>query len=393
MGDKISWIIFVFALVLALITLTSVVFPALIMGSGDHKFDVDLFELGLLSYPFLIIDGIVFGLIILYLTNKFPKSILSLIRNIRSFEVSKEVAIIVFIVLLGIYITFSINELLEPDPWEDYERVVRPALENWDISKFTELTSPNLVYLLGKISFKLFGNYRVIAFIASIALVSLTYLLTKKISGKRVSGLVAMVVLLQSNNFLTYDTTITYTNFWILFFVLSLYLIYKKWPISPLSFLLSIPSKAITIAYFPVIFIFAYRAPIPNNKKILVIVSFTALILIGSVIVVTGAKVTQTNAFDSHSFWSGFTAFNAEFRFDYLITFFTIPLIVGLYLVSRSGIIEADSIIFVLGWILLLAALLPALTQFDNNPYRFVMYSVFFAIGIGVLFSKIKQAV
>jgi hypothetical protein len=111
------------------------------------------------------------------------------------------------------------------------------------------------------------------------------------------------------------------------------------------------------------------------------------------IIVVTASnmKYTQTNEFDWHSFWSGFTAFNAEFRFDYLIVFFTIPLIVGLFFVSRKGRIEVDSIIFVLGWILLLSALLPSLTQFDNNPYRFVMYSVFFAIGTGVLFSKVKQ--
>jgi hypothetical protein len=365
------------------------------MGSGEYKYKVDIFEFGILAFPFLLANVVIFSLILLYSKNKLPKKISSMIRRIFNFEVSAEVALLVIILLLGFYITFSINELLSEDPWEDFERMVHPALENWEMGNFAKkFTEPNMVYLLGTISLKIFGNYHVIAFIASIALVVLTYFITKKISGKRFSGLVAMAVLLQSNNFLTYDTTITYPNFWVLFYVLSLYLIYKKWPLAPLSFLLSITSKAITVMYLPMNVFFTYRSNISRMKKIFIISTYVALIVIGlSVLQVSGIGSSRISEFDAHSFWSGFTAFSAEFRFDFIIVLFILPLIVGLFFTARKGIREADGIMILLGWILLLSAILPAFTEFDNNPYRYITFVTFFAIGTGLVSSKVKQRV
>lgn len=392
--DSLSLIVFLFTLSVVLISLISIVFPALIMGPGDNKYKVDTFEPGILALPFLLTNVIVFSLIVLYLKNKLPTKALTVIRRVLNFEVSTEVTLLVIIVLLGIYITFTINELLMKDPWEDYDRIVKPALETWNINQFTKsISAPNLVYLFGTISFRIFGNYHVIAFIASIALVLLTYFITKEISGKRFSGLIAMVVLLQSNNFLTYDTTITYSNFWVLFYLLSLYMIYKKWPLSPISFLLSIPSKAITAAYLPMNLFFTYRANIPRRKKILIFSTYIAVIVIGMIVLqASGIGLTKIKEFNSHSFWSGFTAFSAEFRFDFLIVLFILPLIVGLFFASRRGILEADAIMILLGWILFLSAILPAFTEFDNNPYRYITFVVFFAVGTGLLFSKVKQS-
>lgn len=397
MKDKniLSLIVFVFTLFVVLISLVSIVFPALIMGPGDNKFKVDTFEPGILALPFLLTNVIVLSLMVLYSKNKLPTKLFTAIRRVLNFEVSTQVALIVMIVLLGIYITFSVTELLTKDPWEDYDRIVKPALETWNINKFTKsISAPNLVYLFGIISLEIFGNYRVIAFIASIALVLLTYFITKEISGKRFSGLVAMAILLQSNNFLTYDTTITYSNFWVLFYLSSLYMIYKKWPLSPISFILSIPSKAITAAYLPMNLFFTYRANIPRRKKILIFSSYAAIIVIGIIVLqASGLGPARIKEFNLHSFWSGFTAFSGEFRFDFLIVLFILPLIVGLFFVSRRGILEADSIMIMIGWILVLSAILPAFTEFDNNPYRYITLVVFFAIGTGLLFSKVKQRV
>jgi len=388
-----SWIVFLFTLSVVLITLVSVIFPALIMGSGEFKYKVDIFEFGILAFPLLLTNAIIFCLFFLYSKRFLPITIPTAIRRVFSFEVSAQVATLAVILLLGFYISFNINELLVKDPWEDYERTVLPALENWEVGNITKnITEPNLVYLFGIISLKIFGTYHAIAFIASIAVVVLTYFITKEISGKRFSGLVAIAILLQSNNFLTYDTTLTYSNFWVLFYLLSLYLIYKKWQLSPISFLFSIPSKAITIMYLPMNLFFAYRVNIPRRKKILIFSSYIAIIVIGTIIfVVSGTGLSRIQVFDSHSFLSGLTAFSAEFRFDFLIVLFILPLIVGLFFASRRGILEADAIMTLLGWILLLSAILPAFTEYDNNPYRYITFVVFFAVGTGLLFSKVKQ--
>ena len=47
----------------------------------------------------------------------------------------------------------------------------------------------------------IFGDFRVIAFFASIALLITTFFITKEITKKRVPGILAMLLVLQSNIF------------------------------------------------------------------------------------------------------------------------------------------------------------------------------------------------
>jgi len=236
---------------------------------------------------------------------------------------------------------------------------------------------------------KLFDSYRVIPFLGSLVLLVLTYLLSMELSKKRFAGIVSMVVVMQSENFLTYDTLITYTNFWIVFYILSLYLIYKKWPLSTFSFILSIPSKALTLAYLPMTIFFIYRSDMIKKKKIRLLLSYGIIILIGiSVLLIADFSVVEIETFDPHSFWSGFGAFSSQFRFDGLIIIFLLPLVIGLFQLSRNGIKQADSIMVLILGMLLLAAIMPAITNYTNNPYRFIPLVIFFALGVGVLLSK-----
>ena len=70
------------------------------------------------------------------------------------------------------------------------------------------------------------------------------------------------------------------------------------------------------------------------------------------------------------------------------------PLTVGLFLTSRRGIKQADSILFLIAGIVFVMPLLAALTYFNIHPYRYVPLVVFFAIGVGTLLSqKIKPPV
>ncbi len=70
---------------------------------------------------------------------------------------------------------------------------------------------------------------------------------------------------------------------------------------------------------------------------------------------------------------------------------FILPLIVGLYIASRHGFKHAESMMVLLGGILLTAPLLTGYTDQTNQPYRFVPFVVFFAISVGVLLSKRKN--
>ena len=86
----------------------------------------------------------------------------------------------------------------------------------------------------------------------------------------------------------------------------------------------------------------------------------------------------------------GFTSFSYQLRFDGLILLFILPLIVGLFIASRKGFGHAESMMVLLGGILFTAPLLTGFTELTNQPYRFVPFVVFFAIGVGVLLSKRK---
>jgi len=393
----ISWIVFLATLVVVLITLITIVFPAFLLGSTDgikYPIFIDIYETGIWTYQFLFANFIVFGLLILHYKNKLPQKITKLFKFIFNFEISPKVALIVIVSLLAIYIPFNMAEAFEPDPWIDYKRYVERTLDKWTFTEFSggELWA-YVSFSLGKISGQVFGNYALIASMTSIGLVLLTYFVTYEISKKRFAGIVAMVLVLQSSNFLIYDTTITYPNFWVLFILLSLYTMYKVWPLSPLTFILSLGSKVISGFYLPAILFFAFRANIPKRRKIILSSFFGVLLIGGTAFAFTSDIDVLENTredlqLDERKFLSGFTAFSFEFRFDGMIILFLLPLTVGLFFASRNGIKEADSFLILIMSGLLAAALLPGFSAFTNNPYRFMPIVFFFAIGVGILLSK-----
>jgi len=400
--NSISWVVFLFSLIIVLISLVSVVFPALIASNnsviglldeiGIDSLDIDPFVSGVLAVPLLIINFVVFTLIILFFKKKLPDFISRSFEFVFSFEVSKKVAFIIILILLTIYVGFSAGELTTIEEWEDYPGV-KERLENWSPDQITNTFEPHVKYFFHWLSMTLFGYYTVIPFIASISLLILVYFLTVKISKKRFAGIVAMVILLQSNVFLTYDSTVSYSNFWILFFLLSLYLIYRFWPLSPFLYLLSIPAKALTIFFLPMLLFFIYRASISKRRKIFLSLIITSIIVIGiTFFFSTDIEGTQIlipkGEFNVDNFWLGFTSVSYQLRYDALILFFILPLVVGLFIASRNGFKQADSIMFLVGWILLTAPMLTGFTELTNQPYRFVPLIVFFAIGIGTLLSK-----
>jgi len=404
-SHHVSWIVFLFTFSILLISLISVVFPALI-ASNNSTFSelrelgivpatIDPFEKGVWSGLFISLNVLVFGVTILYYKKKLPDSIKNSIDFVFSFEVSRKVAFIIIVILLGIYVGFSVGELTIEEHWEDYPGVKQRA-ENWSPDQVLNSVEVHVRYFFLWSSMNLFGYYTIIPFIASISLLVLTYFFTVEITKKRFAGIVSLVIILQSNVFLTYDTTVAYTNFWTLFYLLSLYLVYKSWPLSPVSFLLSLLSKPLTAMFLPLSLFFVYRCNISKSKKIIVAGTSCALIL-GGVLTSFGFGTNLTGVtgsqeeFDPDEFWLGFTSFSYQLRFDGLVLLFILPLVVGLFIASRNKILHADSILLLIGGILFTAPLLTGYTELTNQPYRFVPLVVFFAVGVGVLLSKKKR--
>ena len=398
--SPISWIVFFFTISMVILSLIPVVFPSLIVAGFTQVNDlerlgisgkqIEPYEAGPLAGALFVTSGIVFGLAILHFKNKLPQSISKGFQFIFNFEVSKKVAIISMVVILAIYVTASANELAEEEQWEDYIGV-KQRVEKWSPDQITRSFEPHVNYFFISSSMILFGNYAVIPFLASIALVIMVYFFTKQITNKRFAGLVAAIILLQSNLFLTFDTSVAYTNFWILFYLLSLYFMYKAWPLSPISYIASIPAKALTVTFLPMSIYFLLRCSISRKKKMIIAGIIIAIVIAGAA-ASSEANITGgvQESFISDEFWIGFTSFATQLRFDALVILFLIPLIIGLLFASTKNK-HAESMMVMIGGMLLIAPLLTGFSDQTNQPYRFVPFVTFFAVGVGILLSKAKS--
>lgn len=392
--QNIPWVVFLFSIILVLISFVPVVFPAIIQSSditttlNIPKVGPDQYEVGSLAMPLIIINIIVFSIFVIYKKNKLPKFIESYLKKLTNYEISKKTSFIVLLVILGIYIIFTVSELGVEEKWDDYQGI-KIRLSWWNLDQIMSSFEPHGTYFLLKASDILFGNYKVIPFLASIALLLTTYFLTKKITQKRFAGIITVIVLLQSKLFLTYDTSVTYSNFWILFYLLSLYLVYRFWLFSPISYLISIPAKALTIAFLPMSIYFILRSGISKKNKIIITSSTIVIIVVVGIAAMSysGGEATQ-ETFELKEFWIGFTSFSYQLRSDVLILLFMIPLMIGLFILSKYGVKHAESIMVLISGMLLISPILTGFTNQTNQPYRFMPLVVFFAIGVGMLLSK-----
>ncbi len=337
----------------------------------------------------------------LYFKNKLPSKISKPIEKIFKFEVSKKITIIIIAIILSAYIIGNISELQTEEKWADFQPIEKRISESIRVDRFTiedaingntnyPIFEPHTNYTLLIISEKVFGNLKVIPFLASISLLVTTYFITTSITKKRFAGIISMIVLIQSNVFLSYDTSPTYSNFWSLFYLLSLYFMYRLWPLSPIAYILSIPAKAITVVFLPLSLYFILSANISRNKKIILFISTSLIVIAGGLALIFGfiGDVSQNEEFNEKEFWMGFASFSYQLRFDGLVILFILPLIVGLFIATRNGVRHADSLMILISGMLIIAPILTAFTDQTNQPYRLVSLVTFFAIGVGVLLSK-----
>ena len=393
--SKTSWIVFAFSLIIVMISLISVLFPALISETvtvsdlekmGIVPYEKDPYEIGLLTIPLIIVNIIIFTTY--FLKNKLPLGISKSFKKLFNFQVSKKVSIIIIVIVLSVYIIGTAPELATEEKYQDYIALEK-ILNEWSNGTIHIRlgVEPYLKYFLESSSMILFGSYKVIPFLTSITLLIITYLFTKTITKNNFAGLVAMILVLQSNLFLSFDTSVTYSNFWILFYLLSLYFVMRMWFVSPILYGASIFCKMLTTAFAPMSVFFILNSDIPKNHKIIIAGSLIILLILGSILftldTTTGVVGEQ---FRWDDFWVGFTSFAFQMRFDTITVLFLLPLIFGLFVISKSNK-YANSISILITGILLSAPLLTGITDQTNQPYRFMSMIVFFAVGVGMLFS------
>tara|TARA_B100000029_G_C17457333_1_gene917204 strand:- start:56 stop:1099 length:1044 start_codon:yes stop_codon:yes gene_type:complete len=317
------------------------------------------------------------------------------IKHFTKFQISQKVAFISVVIILIGYTSVSYSDVgfgipigSHGEVYDDWDRL-KHKLANMQSIWPEQITNsePHFKHILLKISERIFENYFVIPFFSSIGLLIVTYLFTSKITDSRIAGILSMLLVLQSNIFLTFDTSAAFASFWTLFYLLSLYLVIRIWPLTPVFYVLSILSKIITAFFAPMSIFFILNSDVSKQRKIILTIIFLIIIAIGITV-----SVTQTNIeinWNSDEFWLGFTAFAFQMRLDSIFVVFLLPLTVGLFLISKNNR-YSNSILILLAGTLLSAPFVTGLTDMTNQPYRFLPLVVFFSVGIGMLFANRK---
>ena len=395
----VTYAVFLFTITIIGISLISMSFPALIITSTyDFPLEINALETSPWLSPIIISSVILISVGFLYLKKRLPSVIYRSIEYILNFEILKKVAIIIGIIILSIYIGISVPELLidESDQWADYI-VLETALEIWpstdSLSVYIKEQNTRYVRMaLLDFSQDFFQNIKILPFAASTLTVIFTALIAIQISKKRLAGIIAMIILLQSITFTDFDTIAVYENFWVLFYLISIYSINKRWwHASSITFLLSIFTKAFTATYFWMNIFFIYRSEIPKKSKLILFGSYAVVISLMYWIFESGRSIIYDDIirYDFDSFLDGFTGWGNSMQLDPLIVLCLLPLTVGLFIKSLNGLKQADSILLIIAGSILAGPLISFITDFYFIlPYRFIPFVVFVAIGVGIIFSK-----
>ncbi len=142
-SEKVSYAVFFCTLVVVLLTLTPVIFPALFSSFfGMFTENLNPFELGYQSIFLIVSNVVIFGFGIAYYKKKIPSLVSNGIEKIRTFEIPKKITIISLVIILVVYIGLSTPELFinEGIIWNDYNLILLPALEIWPFGQIDSLS-------------------------------------------------------------------------------------------------------------------------------------------------------------------------------------------------------------------------------------------------------------
>ena len=401
-SNVLSYLVFLSTISIVIISLFAIIFPGFFISIYfPYNVEIDPFEPSIWLIPVSSFSFVFLVLGFVYYKRKLPVQVYKCIQFILNFEISKRITVILGIIIFVFYIGFSVNELSinEDGQFSDDYDILTTALQIWPSTESDDIyvqeqNSRYVRMLLLVSSIEIFQNIKILPFVASISLLIVTFFLTYQISHKRFSGIVALLIILQSHTFLFFDTVAVFENFWILFFLISLYLINRKWQLSSILYLLALFSKAFIFVFFLSTIFYIYRARISSRKKIWAMCSYGGVILIILTVFSFGDSVYGDiiNISDSE-FFLALNTLGYTLRYDVFIILSLLPVTIGLFFTSRRGFLQADSILILILTSLLAGPFISMLTGFYLQqvlilPYRLLPLIVFVAIGIGVFLSK-----
>ena len=401
-SNVLSYLVFLSTISIVIISLFAIIFPGFFISIYfPYNVEIVPFEPSIWLIPVSSFSFVFLVLGFVYYKRKLPVQVYKCIQFILNFEISKRITVILGIIIFVFYIGFSVNELSinEDGQFPDDYDILTTALQIWPSTESDDIyvqeqNSRYVRMLLLVSSIEIFQNIKILPFVASISLLIVTFFLTYQISHKRFSGIVALLIILQSHTFLFFDTVAVFENFWILFFLISLYLINRKWQLSSILYLLALFSKAFIFVFFLSTIFYIYRARISSRKKIWAMCSYGGVILIILAVFSFGDSVYGDiiNISDSE-FFLALNTLGYTLRYDVFIILSLLPVTIGLFFTSRRGFLQADSILVLILTSLLAGPFFSMLTGFYLQqvvvmPYRFLPLIVFVAIGIGVFLSK-----
>ena len=404
-------LVFFTTLSIVVFSLFAIIFPSFLMTTFyPYTTNLQPFESSVWLVPIVSSNSILLVIGFAYYRKRLPLQIYKGIEFVLNFEISKKTALLTGIIILVFYIGFSLPELAidEATQWDDYQDL-KSGLDIWPSTAdgiiqyspysnkgYSEYERPIRMLLLDT-SLDIFQNVKILPFVASILLVVVTFFLTYQITQKRFAGIISMVILLQSHTFLHFDTIAVYENFWVLFYVASLYAINRKWHYSSILYLLSIFSKAFIAVFFLPSIYYICRASISKRKKLYTLASYAASLIVVLVVFSFGEldeigiiqNVYYNTINPSSEFFLAFNALGYALRYDLIIVLSLLPLTLGLFFKFRKeNSKNVDSILVLILTSLLAGPVESMLLGFPMLPYRFLPLIVFVAVGIGVLLSK-----
>lgn len=253
------------------------------------------------------------------------------------------------------------------------------------------LTRAPLKWYLICASYKL-GNENIIPFIFSIGILALTYQLGYMMSGKQNVGIIALLVVLASTSFTKWDTSATYDQTWSFFLLLACCLVYVKPRLAIISYVISILSKTLGLMYLPM-FLYHIWQQHKKPEYIMLYVTVITVLLVLTVFLLPVKQVMGGSfVFSIDRLYEGSWKWIFYFADDLHIMIGT-PVMLSMLFIMRSKIKNA-SIIFV--WCVGIILSVPVIMGFTDqivHPYRFVPYTVFFGIGVGMIVNHLAQKI
>jgi len=336
-----------------------------------------------------------------------------LVDQIEKFELRKSVSILLLITIISVWAGYSaFNELTFP--YEDCGSFGKGGgigictdygMRLNFMNEYEELHRWNnpirtVTYELLFLSDNVFGDYRIIPFISSGFVLLFTYLLTTALTKRNYTGLIAVLFVLHSPIFFKYDLVMTYPNFWVTFFLASLWFSFKTWQLSPVSMFIGFSAKILNILNFPAVMVFVWLTGNKNRKKIIGTYLGIFGIIIGAVLSTKYIYPTLWHKFYyillvqfefqpvEFLWWLGM--WSIELFSDKATLFLIFILLPCLFLLKKAKVQNSSAILAMILIFILQPAFISGFTEYTNEDYRYLHLVVFVGIGVAFIIPNVK---